>query len=226
MLDFSEIYKDYLELNNIVSNILDCPGKGGNISVKKDNIILVKPSGIDLKGDRIACLIVDNENKGIINNNSYKETIMKPTMEYELHKVMNFKYVIHYHPVYVLPYLCSVNCDLYPLVSALPGKDLYEKIKVYKNEKLIYLKNHGIVISSNSIDEIKNIYNDVKNKYFFDTDYKYTPDDIVDKNSEDLWLFRNAIENIASKKNIKLDPFNHYELLENEDEKYRMRSMK
>ena len=50
--------------------------------------------------------------------------------------------------------------------------------------------------------------------------------DIVDKNSEDLWLFRNAIENIASKKNLKLDPFNRYELLENEDEKYRMRSMK
>ncbi|EGJ2156329.1 class II aldolase/adducin family protein, partial [Campylobacter jejuni] len=55
-------------------------------------------------------------------------------------------------------------------------------------------------------------------------DFVYTPDDAVDKINGELWLFRNAMENIALKKQISLIPLKVDEidkLLNLPDEQYR-----
>ncbi|EEP3028521.1 class II aldolase/adducin family protein, partial [Campylobacter coli] len=68
------------------------------------------------------------------------------------------------------------------------------------------------------------LYNQLKSEFFEQNDFVYTPDDAVDKTNEELWLFRNAIENIASKKQINLAPLKAneiYKLLNLPDERYR-----
>lgn len=219
----NNIIKDYIKLQNIIGNILDCPGKGGNISIKNNLSIIIKSSGTDLKKEVCASVVVDNKVIGTYINCQLTNICLKPSMEIGFHKIIPYKYVVHYHPVYILPWLCCKNkINLKPLIDALPGKQLMNKIKKYKNKKIIYLKHHGIILASNSIKEIQANYNKLKKKYFMKNDNTYTPDDIVDKNSEELWIHRNCIENIAKVNKLKLENYNKYELLNDIDEKYRM----
>ncbi|EJF7391284.1 class II aldolase/adducin family protein, partial [Campylobacter coli] len=109
----------------------------------------------------------------------------------------------------------------------LPGNDLYEALSKsysYQEKGVVLLRNHGVVIYAEQIQDIIELYNQLKSEFFEQNDFVYTPDDAVDKTNEELWLFRNAIENIASKKQINLAPLKAneiYKLLNLPDERYR-----
>lgn len=237
--------EDYRELQKIVGNILDTPGKGGNISVKSGNDILVKASGEDLKVKHKTALFRNDKfiQQIYIKNKKFKvsDEYIKPTMEFGFHKVIKAKYVVHYHPVYVLPFLCVQNYmlkDKYSDVieTSLPGEDLENKIKNYfkkseKQEGVLLLKNHGVILFSNSIENIKILHEHVKHKYFRYLEVKenYTPDDVVDKESFELLLFRNAIQNISNKFQLEIQELSKdmvQSLLDDENEKYRQQKMK
>lgn len=242
-----ELNNEYLELQKIVGNSLDCPGKGGNISVKTENKILVKASGADLKQPHKAVYMENLETEMeffcSIENSDSKVQIstgfVKPTMEFGLHNIIKTKYVIHYHPVYVLPYLCSDVLDsskFTVLEYANPGVDLTRSImKAFEDKKLssnfgtIMLKNHGVVIYANSIDVIKDLYNEIKDEFFEENLKCYTPDDIVDINNPELYLFRLAMEKISKAYSIKLNELSEETkdyLLNDADEQYRQQLMK
>ncbi|EFT9679755.1 class II aldolase/adducin family protein, partial [Campylobacter coli] len=160
----------------------------------------------------------------------YSIDIIKPSMEIKMHWVFKNKYVAHYHPVYILPYLCAkeYNFKNYNVIDfVLPGNDLYEMLSknyIYEEKGIVLLRNHGVVIYAEQIQDVLELYNQLKNDFFEENDFAYTPDDAVDKTNGELWLFRNAIENIASKKQINLAPLKAneiYKLLNLSDEKYR-----
>ncbi len=67
------------------------------------------------------------------------------------------------------------------------------------------LRNHGVIVYAEQIQDIIELYNQLK-VIFEQNDFVYTPDDAVDKINGELWLFRNAMENIALKKQISLIP--------------------
>lgn len=207
-----DYFSDYTELLNLVGNILDAPGKGGNVSVKDGDRIILKSSGEDMKNPNSDCSVINIETDELIHGGSFKsgkfiqtKKSRKPTMEYALHKLIKSKYVVHYHPVYVLPYLCSdyLQFDGTVIEYNNPGKDLSNALnEVQDIQNIIYLRNHGVIIHADSLEEIKSLYNSVKEK-FFEGNYKaYTPDDYVDQNSEELWLFRNAMENISKNQDL------------------------
>ncbi|MCR2074863.1 class II aldolase/adducin family protein, partial [Campylobacter lari subsp. concheus] len=78
------------------------------------------------------------------------------------------------------------------------------------------------------IQDIIELYNQLKSEFFEQNDFVYTPDDAVDKTNEELWLFRNVMENIAIKKQINLHPLKVSEidkLLNLPDEQYRKKIM-
>jgi hypothetical protein len=71
----------------------------------------------------------------------------------------------------------------------------------------------------------------VKHKYFRYLEVKenYTPDDVVDKASFELLLFRNAIQNISNKFQLEIQELSKdmvQSLLDDENEKYRQQKMK
>ena len=208
------IFSDYEKLRAIIgNNILDCPGFGGNISIKGESEIMIKASGQDLKHrNHIVTLVSGCEI--ICSARSYTSenvSLTKPSMELSFHQAIDYKYVIHYHPVYVLPYLCMESMDsfYYPHEHILvgyknPGIDLAGEIVKTPNAKVIFLKSHGVILASDSIEEINDNYNKIKAHFFRENNTSYTPDDHVDTNSDHLWLFRHAIENIANTSGITL----------------------
>ncbi|EAH6262940.1 class II aldolase/adducin family protein [Campylobacter lari] len=225
--------KDYQELRKIFGNILDAPSKGGNISIKNDEYFIIKASGEDLKKEHKISIFKNNVNS-FSYYKDYSVDIVKPSMEIKMHMVFKNKYVAHYHPVYILPYLCAreYKFENYKVIDfVLPGNDLYEALSKsysYQEKGVVLLRNHGVVIYADKIQDIIELYNQLKSEFFEQNDFIYTPDDAVDKINEELWLFRNVMENIAIKKQINLRPLKVSEidkLLNLPDEQYRKKIM-
>ncbi len=225
--------KDYQDLRKIFGNILDAPSKGGNISIKNDKYFIIKASGEDLKKEHKISIFKNNVNS-FSYYKDYSVDIVKPSMEIKMHMVFKNKYVVHYHPVYILPYLCTreYKFENYKAIDfVLPGNDLYEALSKsysYQEKGVVLLRNHGVVIYAEQIQDIIELYNQLKSEFFEQNDFVYTPDDAVDKTNEELWLFRNVIESIAIKKQINLHPLKVSEidkLLNLPDEQYRKKIM-
>ncbi|HFP7724779.1 TPA: class II aldolase/adducin family protein [Campylobacter jejuni] len=225
--------KDYQYLCKIFGNILDAPSKGGNISIKNDEYFIIKASGEDLKKEHKISIFKNNVNS-LSYYKDYSVDIVKPSMEIKMHMVFKNKYVAHYHPVYILPYLCAreYKFENYKVIDfVLPGNDLYEALSKsysYQEKGVVLLRNHGVVIYAEQIQDIIELYNQLKSEFFEQNDFVYTPDDAVDKTNEELWLFKNAMENIAIKKQINLRPLKVSEineLLKLPDEQYRKKIM-
>lgn len=223
--------KEYKAICGIIGNILDAPSKGGNVSVKDGDYLIIKSSGENLKEDHKISILYGGINKYSFYRDDFCLRVTKPSMEVGMHLVFKNKYVAHYHPAYVLPYLCSkdyVFKDKFNVVEfALPGNDLCRQLTnhyKYEEKGVLMLRNHGVVLYSEKIEDLLYLYKEVKSEFFEKSNFLYTPDDVVDSESFELWLFRNSIENIASKKGLDLTTLSQSvikELLNLPDEKYR-----
>lgn len=101
----------------------------------------------------------------------------RPSVETSMHDVINYSYVIHLHPTAVNGVMCSNDVEKYlspifgedalyiPYID--PGyilfKEVQRKIEAYREKhgvdpKVILLQNHGIFVSSDSVDAVRVIY--------------------------------------------------------------------
>jgi hypothetical protein len=147
--------------------------KGGNISTKIDNRLIIKESGGKIKNvnysSGYSILNYKNFNIDIINSDkelhdfllsSVKNSIYKkPSMETGFHTHFK-KYVFHLHPIYLNCILCLENAEQiikkifsnlfeYSLIDYFnPGYELTNEIIKRKDLKdIIFLKNHGLIVS-------------------------------------------------------------------------------
>ena len=91
-----------------------------------------------------------------------------------MHSILK-KYTIHLHPIQLNRILICKHArelchTIYPdglIIDYLtPGIKVCQAIKdVYNNEKVIFLINHGLIITSDSIEEIYTLLDDVLNKF-------------------------------------------------------------
>lgn len=224
-----EYIREYNLICGVFANILNCPSKGGNISIKDKNYMIIKSSGEDLKKKHRISILKNNKNLCSYYDGKFNNEILKPSMEISMHLVFKNKYVVHYHPVYLLPYLCSeFSFKDYDFIEfILPGNKLSEKIQkkyIYKEKGVLMLQNHGVVLYSERIDDLFTMHSRIKDEFFENNLNIYTPDDAIYFESYELWLFRNTIENIALKNNLKLneiDKISIDEIINMPDEKYR-----
>ena len=170
---------------------------GGNTSIKVDDVMYIKASGYHLTQI--------NEQNGyvMINNNKLQEDIMNNTIqdvnkyniigkkrgsiETYMHSILK-KYTIHLHPIQINKILISKKCNEYIkthfpnsllIEYDTPGIKVCNKIReVYNNEELIFLKNHGIILTTNNYEKIipllentLNIFENILNINF--DKYKY-----------------------------------------------------
>lgn len=217
----------------ISKNIDLCQDKGGNLSFKFENVIIITESGSSF--DKISYFegfgFYDLQGKSIFKDQR------RPSMEIDAHLKLG-SCCLHTHPLHVLAILCSHECNL--IISDLdldvdllnyfpPGKETSKNIKFHEN---VFLKNHGMFISRNNmieaLDESIKFDNLCKNyllKASKFEDYLY-PDAFV--LSEENRFYQSYIKDLInsagltpkllSQKDIKL-------LSEMEEEKYR-RSLK
>jgi HAD superfamily hydrolase (TIGR01549 family) len=216
-------YKDYVTSQSELiylsklfgSSILNIQGQGGNISVKTlDNrLIIIKSSGgilgnIDnLTGfclaDNAYCnnLLKDGNSKDLNKIKIFGKNI--PSMETFFHCFMK-KYTVHIHftlsNIFLVTNVANVLdkmeiphkvIDYYP-----PGIVLANEIKkIYnKDTNLYFLKNHGLIITSDKIEDIGVLYTRV---------FEYFDSLLYNKYSNDLITF-NIIDTIYNKFGVSM----------------------
>ena len=145
-------------------------------------------------------------------------------MEINFHKAIKSKYVLHYHPVYILLLQDDLPFDADVIDYIKPGSDELTEAVSKCNKKIIYLKNHGVILHSDSLQEIKDLYNKLSEFNIFKIiRFNYTPDMVVLENSTDLalhkFIFR-VFKNITKIEELDQDDVN--DLLNDENEMYRI----
>ena len=148
---------------------------GGNTSVKINDLMFIKASGynltnIDEKNGYVVInnkLVIEDIKKNDVSNNITKYNYIgkkRASIETFMHSILK-KYTIHLHPIQINKILISKNVkeivnQIYPsglIIEYLtPGIKVCNEInKCYDNHNVIFLLNHGIIITS---DDIKQIY--------------------------------------------------------------------
>ena len=149
-------------------------GKGGNISAKLDNLILVTSSGCSLSDVNINhgfCVCDLTREISTIDEDNFINSLRKskisgytqPSMELGLHKITQHKFSVHTHPLHLNTILCSqesksvlekIFANLrYDYVDySAPGLNLF---LAYKGRSHIaMLENHGLIVSGDSEIEV------------------------------------------------------------------------
>lgn len=210
-MNTEQLIQNLLKATELIANVIDCPGFGGNVSVKTDDGLYIKASGTKLRKDNIKLI---NEKEG------------KPSIEIGMHKNSKYRYVLHYHPMYLIPFITKklakeLNADF--IEYATPGDEL-ARFTQGCNKNILLLQNHGVVVQSDDYKECINIINRLKESFMFKINDFYCPDDYVMMNNEEQILANVVMKyliqkngltvNVLSKENLK-------KLDNSDDEKYR-----
>ncbi len=107
----------------------------------------------------------------------------RPSVETSLHEMIEYKYVVHTHPYIINSLLCSRQSESgsrkifsdrflyipYTTPGYILAKKVHGEIKKYQQRfnmdpHVIFLQNHGIFVSADSIAEIKSLYRTIEKK--------------------------------------------------------------
>lgn len=166
------IEEEYIFLAKLFGACLDMvQGKGGNISIKENDLLLIKQSGFEMsntsfKKGYVSCSIeaihkLLKENKESLET-SVQEGKGNPSMETFFH-LLPPKYIVHLHPTSMMNLLCQETLQqlffLYPQALLIsyeqPGVQLYRSIySMYRGESIIFLQNHGVIFLENTIESL------------------------------------------------------------------------
>ncbi len=200
--NFGEIEKNIFELSSLSKKYGErfdlVQYGGGNISIKCDNsdLMLIKSSGISLSDVNIDTgysLINNDALVEDINNDEYNDlskynviTTTKPSMETYMHSFL-YKYVVHLHPIVINNVLVQKNnceqtlklimddMDNYIVIDyKTPSIDLAKEIKnKWNGEEIIFLKNHGLIVTSDKLSYVKVLLKEIINRFSEHLDFHY-----------------------------------------------------
>ena len=168
-----ELLDEYIDLCKMFGALTEwIQGPGGNFSIKNKNNILIKRSGTLVSAvtqdnnwilcdiEKIKeCIVMGNEDAitSVIKGNG------KPSIEVFLHCISS-KFVLHFHPTPLLGLLCSnlinnysklgtYNCKIIEYYK--PGLELAKQIDDTSYD-IYFLKNHGVIIHGDTLEQIIN----------------------------------------------------------------------
>lgn len=148
-------------------------GTGGNISIKSEKELMIKSSG-----KRLAETTADS---GYVRC-SYESTNVTwengtPSMELLFH-LLPFKYIVHVHPLFLLPALCSADWNKLSLGKfacahidyKTPGSELGMYILEHSQQahtppSVYFLQNHGVILCSNSMNDLFQMIDQLYKEY-------------------------------------------------------------
>jgi rhamnose utilization protein RhaD (predicted bifunctional aldolase and dehydrogenase) len=168
-----ELLDEYIDICKMFGALTEwIQGPGGNFSIKNKNNIIIKRSGTLVSavtqdnnwmlcdiGKIKECILMGNEDaiSSVIKGNG------KPSIEVFLHCISS-KFVLHFHPTPLLGLLCSNLINSYSKLDRYcckiieyykPGLELAKQIDDTSYD-IYFLKNHGVIIHGNTVDEIIN----------------------------------------------------------------------
>ena len=188
----------------IGANPLLVQGAGGNISWKEDHTLWIKASGTCLSNAKKEEIFIPVNFAALAHEITKKnfsaapkvlsEVKSKPSIETLLHALLPHKIVLHLHAVEILAHLVKQDFKKY-LKNIIkedisfsvinyykPGADLALAIdaalKKRSSTDVIFLKNHGIVIGGESINDIHKKLSQIIDAFDAETSFEYTNIDI------------------------------------------------
>jgi len=107
----------------------------------------------------------------------------RPSVEASLHNIIQYDFVVHTHPYLVNALLCANEAEQqvkelfgnqalyipYTDPGYILSKTVQEYLEQYRSENnrepgIIFLQNHGVFVGANHVDEIKKIYEEIRNQ--------------------------------------------------------------
>jgi len=148
------------------------------VCLSRDKLKLVSAKSYSQNSRIRESQVKEDLNKAILSSTS-----KRPSVETSLHEIIDFPYVVHTHPTLVNALMCSkrakrLSRKLFGKQVILveytdPGYVLFKKVEseiinyreIFNSEPaVIFLQNHGVFVSGNTLDEIKHIYADIEEK--------------------------------------------------------------
>lgn len=188
LVDFQSINKE-LENLKIISKYCGerfdlVQAGGGNISVKHNNLMFIKASGYNLStlNEYSGYVTIDNSLllNNILNNNTHDVLFYnyignkRSSIETYMHSILK-KYTLHLHPIQINKILISKKAKelingIYPdsliIDYFTPGiKVCNEILKNYNSQNIIFLLNHGIIITTDNYNEVFTLLEDLLTKF-------------------------------------------------------------
>ena len=172
-----EAYKRHLDLGLNV-------GSEGNISVRKNDLIYITPSGIDINK-------IGKKHISVISLNGFKENKIKPSSELDLHLMLyknraEISSIVHCHSDWASTLSCLRKNipQFHYMVAEFGGKDIKcakyatfgtkklakNVIKAIKNRKGCLLANHGQICVGKNLEEASHLsiaLEKISKQYFF-----------------------------------------------------------
>lgn len=172
---FNEIARMRNDLVNISlkygSNIGLTQYNGGNVSIKYNNLLLIKSSGVEMGNitpNGITTLNNIELGEQVRMQNEHINVLhgLKPSIETAFHSILK-KYVIHLHPPFLNRFLCDKN--IHVLLKELNLSFTYSVIPYIKpgidiatfilnngcvHESIFFLLNHGLIVSADTLEKI------------------------------------------------------------------------
>ena len=186
---FNSIYNNLIELKTISKYCGErfdlVQAGGGNISIKTGNLMFIKASGYNLTNidTQNGYVVINNELVlGDIKTNNVSDNITKynfignkrGSIETYMHSMLK-KYTVHLHPIQINKILISKNAreiiqQIYPSGLIIdyytPGIKVCNEInRYYDNHDVIFLINHGIIVTTDNIQQIYSLLEDVVSKF-------------------------------------------------------------
>lgn len=185
---FYDAHMQFLEIAKRLSlDLTLCQDKGGNISVKYDDAIIISASGTNVRDINMfsGYCVCNKEIPSCASEFEYMEALVSsklletkkiPSMETGFHMLIDKPVVIHTHAIYTNAILCSKEaeqtiqdlfCDLnYQFIEyTTPGYDLYKRLKKEKHlAPVIFLQNHGLIVSHESAKMAYKITEDINHE--------------------------------------------------------------
>ncbi len=183
----SKEFSQFLEFSKeIGKDISMVQAAGGNTSMKLGDTMWVKASGkwlmnacseeimVPVNISKVKTILKnkesnDEELSASINTDDIKTTL-RPSVETPLHAALDFKYVLHTHDVNVVSIaiqknsqallknvLSDFNWKFLPYIK--PGIELSKQLLAIKSksDNVFILQNHGLIVCSDSLDEVKQL---------------------------------------------------------------------
>ena len=163
-------FNDIMYIKSSGCNLSDIHPNKNCVGVNYKNI---KNNLIDTNFDNIDKKDRENKSKYIVDQSIYFLKQYKPSIETTLHTLTK-TFTVHIHPIQFNLISALPNCEkilnnLFQKCCIIeyftPGIDVtIELFKKYNNENIIFLKNHGVVFSSDTVEEMYSLINDTMNK--------------------------------------------------------------
>lgn len=153
-------------------------GKDGFVSLSRDKLSLIESGSFSEDS-----AVREEQVKSLMKEAIILPENLRPSVETSLHNLLDYSFVVHTHPTLVNGVMCANDAAAeveqrfgerammvkYTDPGYILFREVQERIASYKagngkTPQIIFLQNHGVFVGADSVEEIKELYEEIDQK--------------------------------------------------------------